>query len=281
MVKVVHTRSEVAAVLNEVRAKGKSIGLVPTMGALHKGHASLVRKAVADNDFVVVSVFVNPTQFNDKNDLLRYPRTPKEDIVLLDQAGASLVFMPSVEEMYPEPDTREFSFGLLGEVMEGAHRPGHFNGVAQVVSKLFDIVSPTRAYFGQKDFQQIAIIRKMMEMLGYKLEIVSCPIVREADGLAVSSRNMLLTPEKRANAPLIAKTLYEACNKVRNSTVQQLIDWVEAQINGNPHLKVEYFEVSNAVTLEPVRSWDQAEHIVGCIVVHAGEVRLIDNVILK
>lgn len=281
MIRVVHTKSEVAAALDEVRTLGRSIGLVPTMGALHKGHASLVHRAVAENDYVAVSVFVNPTQFNDKNDLISYPRTPQKDIELLTEAGASLVFMPSVEEMYPEPDTRQFSFGLLGEVMEGAHRPGHFNGVAQVVSKLFDIVKPTRAYFGQKDFQQIAIIRRMVELLNLDLQIVSCPIVREPDGLAVSSRNMLLTPEKRANAPLIAKTLYEARNKIAHSSVQQVIDWVVAEINGNPHLDVEYFEVSNAITLEPVRSWIHAEHIVGCIVVRAGSVRLIDNVIFK
>lgn len=281
MIKVVHTKSEVSSALDEIRAKGKSVGLVPTMGALHKGHASLVRKAVADNDFVVVSVFVNPTQFNDKNDLKNYPRTPENDIALLTEAGASLVFMPSVDEMYPEPDTRQFDFGPVGQVMEGAHRPGHFNGVAQIVSKLFDMVRPSRAYFGQKDFQQIAIIRKMVKMLDYKLEIVSCPIVREPDGLAVSSRNMLLTPEKRANAPLISKTLYEARNKMNSNTVQQTIDWVVTQINNNPHLDIEYFEVSNAETLEPIKNWSDAQHVVGCIVVHAGNVRLIDNVIFK
>ena len=281
MIKVVHTKSEVSSALDEIRAKGKSVGLVPTMGALHKGHASLVRKAVADNDFVVVSVFVNPTQFNDKNDLKNYPRTPENDIALLTEAGASLVFMPSVDEMYPEPDTRQFDFGPVGQVMEGAHRPGHFNGVAQIVSKLFDMVRPSRAYFGQKDFQQIAIIRKMVKMLDYKLEIVSCPIVREPDGLAVSSRNMLLTPEKRANAPLISKTLYEARNKMNSNTVQQTIDWVVTQINNNPHLDIEYFEVSNAETLEPIKNWSDAQHVVGCIVVHAGNVRLIDNVICK
>lgn len=277
MIKVVHTKSEVSSALDEIRAKGKSVGLVPTMGALHKGHASLVRKAVADNDFVVVSVFVNPTQFNDKNDLKNYPRTPENDIALLTEAGASLVFMPSVDEMYPEPDTRQFDFGPVGQVMEGAHRPGHFNGVAQIVSKLFDMVRPNRAYFGQKDFQQIAIVK----MLDYKLEIVSCPIVREPDGLAVSSRNMLLTPEKRANAPLISKTLYEARNKMNSNTVQQTIDWVVTQINNNPHLDIEYFEVSNAETLEPIKNWSDAQHVVGCIVVHAGNVRLIDNVIFK
>lgn len=281
MTKIIKTRNEIAAELESVRKAGKTVGLVPTMGALHKGHESLVLKAVAQNDCTVVSVFVNPTQFNDKNDLMNYPRTPDEDIELLKKAGASIIFMPSVEEMYPVPDTRQFNFGVLGEVMEGAHRPGHFNGVAQVVSKLFDIVKPNRAYFGQKDFQQVAIIRQMVKMLNFNLEIVSCPIVREADGLAVSSRNMLLTPEKRANAPLIAKTLYEARNKAKISTVQQTIDWVTNEVNGNPHLQVEYFEVSNAETLEPIRDWNDAEHAVGCIVVHAGSVRLIDNIIFK
>lgn len=281
MTKIIKTRDEIAAELNLIRKAGKTVGLVPTMGALHKGHESLVLKAVSQNDCVVVSVFVNPTQFNDKNDLMNYPRTPEADIELLTKAGASLIFMPSVDEMYPEPDTRQFNFGLLGEVMEGAHRPGHFNGVAQVVSKLFDIVKPNKAYFGQKDFQQVAIIRQMVKMLNFNIEIISCPIVREADGLAVSSRNMLLTPEKRANAPLIAKTLYEARNKAKIASVQQTIDWVTNEVNGNPHLQVEYFEVSNAETLEPIRDWNAAQHVVGCIVVHAGSVRLIDNIIFK
>ena len=251
------------------------------MGALHEGHVSLVKKAASENEVVAVSIFVNPTQFNDKNDLKNYPRTPEKDLTMLESAGAHYVFMPTENEIYPEPDTRQFDFGMLDKVMEGEHRPGHFNGVAQVVSKLFDIVQPHRAYFGQKDFQQLAIIRELVRKFNYDIDIVACSILREADGLAMSSRNMLLTPEKRASAPLISKTLFEARNKMSEKTVEELINWVETTINSNPHLEVEYFELSNAKTLEPVRDWNAAEQIVGCIAVRAGQVRLIDNVIFK
>lgn len=280
MVQTVRTKSEVVDICNKFRSNGKSIGFVPTMGALHQGHLSLIKRAVDENDLVVASVFVNPTQFNNKDDLKNYPRTPEKDIEMLSGIGTGLVFIPSVEEMYPETDNRVFNFGLLGEVMEGAHRPGHFNGVAQVVSKLFDIVNPHRAYFGQKDYQQLAIIRWLVATFGYSIEIVGCPTVREADGLALSSRNTLLTPEIRSQAPLISQTIHQACS-MKQGTIQQLIDWVVDTINGCSLLKVEYFEVANALTLEPVRSWSAAEHIVGCIAVQAGSVRLIDNVMLK
>lgn len=279
--KVVRTKAELELSLGQVRKSGGTIGLVPTMGALHRGHASLVRCAVQANDITVVSVFVNPTQFNDPLDLQHYPRTPESDINLLTTLGAQLVFMPTVAEMYPVPDTRQFDFGLLGQVMEGAHRPGHFNGVAQVVSKLFELVRPTRAYFGQKDFQQIAIVRRLVQMLDFDLQIVSCPIVREPDGLAVSSRNSLLTPQCRQSAPLIARTLFQARNLMTSSTVHELTDWVVEQINADANLRVEYFEIADADTLQRIDGWDQAERVVGCVVVHAGNVRLIDNVIFK
>ncbi|MHC1703531.1 MAG: pantoate--beta-alanine ligase [Tenuifilaceae bacterium] len=272
---------ETKKVLADHRLKGEKIGFVPTMGALHYGHISLVEKAVSETDIVVVSIFVNPTQFNDKNDLKNYPRTPESDIRLLEKSGVHYIFMPSEQDIYPEPDTRTFDFGVLDKVMEGAHRPGHFNGVAQVVSKLFGIVNPDKAYFGQKDFQQLAVIRRLVKILNLDVEIISCPIIREADGLAMSSRNMLLTPEKRASAPIISKTLFEARNKVIILSVKDLIDWVINTINKDPNLSVEYFELSNTESLEPVLNWDSANSIVGCIAVKAGNVRLIDNVIFK
>ena len=237
-----------------------------------------MEQEVRENSCAVVSIFVNPTQFNDPNDLKKYPRTPEKDLALVEKAGVSVVFMPEVEEMYPTPDSRQFDFGMLDKVMEGVHRPGHFNGVAQVVSRLFDMVMPNRAYFGQKDFQQLAIIRQMVKMLCYPIEIIGCTIVREADGLAMSSRNMLLEPGRRQSAPLIAKTLAEARNKATQLSVKQLIDWVVSSINSDANLEVEYFEVVNAETLAPIEGWNDAPEKAGCIAVWAGSVRLIDNI---
>ena len=282
--KTIHTLktcSEVEQSLWSTRENGKSIGFVPTMGALHGGHISLVECAASENDVVVVSIFVNPTQFNNPNDLVSYPRTPENDLELLEKTGVDYVFMPSETEIYPQPDTRTFNFGQLDKVMEGAHRPGHFNGVAQVVSRLFDIVKPNRAYFGQKDYQQLVIIRQLVRMLGLSIDIIACPIVREADGLAMSSRNLLLSPECRASAPLIHRTLVEACNQIEQMNVKDMIGWVEARVNQDKNLRVEYFEISNAETLEPVSSWTDAENFIGCIAVWAGSVRLIDNIFLK
>lgn len=253
-------------------------GFVPTMGALHEGHLSLVDRCRKECDTVVVSVFVNPTQFNDPNDLKNYPRTAEADIALLEKAGADFAFMPSVEEIYPEKDTRVFDFGLLDKVMEGPSRPGHFNGVAQVVSRLFDIVGCDTAYFGEKDFQQIAIIREMVRQLNYPIRIVPCPIVRNPDGLAMSSRNLLLTPEHRKAAPLIYQTLREEVNLHRAFPVEETKRRVIERINANPLLRVEYFSIVNADTLQDINDWNEAENIRGCIVVHAGTVRLIDNI---
>jgi pantoate--beta-alanine ligase len=272
---------ETKSVLNVHHSKGESIGFVPTMGALHNGHVSLVKKAVAENDVVVVSIFVNPTQFNDKSDLKNYPRTPDTDIKMLQESGVHYIFLPSESEIYPEPDTRVFNFGLLDKVMEGAHRPGHFNGVAQVVSKLFDIVEPTRSYFGQKDFQQLAVIRNLVKQLDSKIEIISCPIIREDDGLAMSSRNLLLDKEYRKSAPTIYKTLSTARGKVNELTVNDLLTWVVSTINNDSNLVVEYFSLSDSETLQPVSSWDDSKSIIGCIAVKAGSVRLIDNVFFK
>lgn len=278
---VVDKISDLKTMLQGFKSEGKSVGFVPTMGALHKGHVSLVERSVAENDITVVSIFVNPTQFNDKNDLKNYPRMPEKDIAILEAAGVNVVFMPTESEIYPEPDTRVFDFGMLDKVMEGKFRPGHFNGVAQVVSKLFDIVEPHRAYFGQKDYQQLAIIRAMVRMLGYRIEIVGCPIVREPDGLAMSSRNLLLTPEHRKSAPLIYQTLAEARNKTNGLSVKEMIDWVVNRINSDPNLKVEYFELADADSLLPVQGWDHPNGIVGCIAVWAGNIRLIDNMMFK
>ena len=261
--------------------RDKTIGFVPTMGALHQGHISLVELARKECDTVVVSVFVNPTQFNDKNDLKHYPRTPEDDAALLEAAGVDFVLFPSVEEIYPEPDTRVFDFGQIDKVMEGATRPGHFNGVAQVVSRLFNIVEPTKAYFGEKDFQQIAVVRAMVAQLNLKVEIVDCPIIRDIDGLARSSRNTLLTAEHRAAAPHIYEVLSAAVAKVGELTPAELKAWVTAEVDKNPLLKVIYFEAVNALTMQSVESWNECERIQGCIAVQAGDIRLIDNIKLK
>ncbi len=257
------------------------IGFVPTMGALHAGHRSLVEMARRECQTVVVSVFVNPTQFNDKTDLKNYPRTPEEDLALLEQAGADYVLMPTVEEIYPEPDTRQFDFGEVDKVMEGATRPGHFNGVAQVVSRLFDIVKPAKAYFGEKDFQQIAVIKAMVKQLGLGLQIVECPIIRDTDGLALSSRNLLLTPEHREAAPEIYATLKQCAEKSQQMTPQELTAWVVSEVEKSGLLKVIYFQAVDALTMQQVATWDESPRIQGCIAVQAGQIRLIDNVKIK
>lgn len=257
------------------------IGFVPTMGALHAGHRSLVERARRECATVVVSVFVNPTQFNDKTDLKNYPRTPEADLRLLEEVGADYVFMPSVEEVYPEPDTRTFDFGMIDKVMEGATRPGHFNGVAQVVSRLFDLVKPAKAYFGEKDFQQIAVIREMVRQLRIPVEIIPCPIVRGEDGLALSSRNTLLDTDHRTAAPYIYKVLKAAVEKSHQTTPDQLAAWVTAQVESNPLLKVIYFQVVDAATMQQVRTWEESPAIQGCIAAQAGDIRLIDNIKLR
>lgn len=279
--KVVHTIKELQEELSTLRQQGKSVGLVPTMGALHAGHASLVKRCVAENDVTVVSDFVNPTQFNDLNDLKKYPRTLEADCQLLETCGASFVFAPSVEEIYPEPDTRHFSYAPLDTVMEGAFRPGHFNGVCQIVSKLFDIVKPDRAYFGEKDFQQLAIIREMVKQMKFPLEIVGCPIVREADGLALSSRNSRLNDEERKNALNISKTLFESRNFAASHNVAETKQFVEEAINQAPGLRLEYFELVDGRTLQSIQNWEDTDYAVGCITVFCGEVRLIDNIKYK
>lgn len=279
--KLIQTIQELRTELDALRKEGKTIGLVPTMGALHAGHASLVKRAVAENDVVVVSDFVNPTQFNDKNDLLKYPRTLDADCKLLEECGASFVFAPSVEEIYPEPDTRQFSYAPLDTVMEGKFRPGHFNGVCQIVSKLFLIVEPTRAYFGEKDFQQLAIIREMVRKYPFNLEIVGCPIVREADGLALSSRNARLSDEQRIQALQISKTMFASVEYAQTHTLAETKAFVESAISTAEGLRLEYFEIVDGNSLQTVCDWKDGSYIVGCITVFCGEVRLIDNIKYK
>ena len=279
--KIVNSIQELKRYLAEERQHNKQIGFVPTMGALHNGHLSLVKRCVEENDVCVVSVFVNPTQFNDKNDLATYPRTLDKDCTLLEPAGCDYVCAPTEAEMYPEPDTRTFDFGTVSAVMEGARRPGHFNGVAQIVSKLFYAVEPDNAYFGEKDFQQIAVIRAMVKQLNIPVKINACPILREDDGLALSSRNVRLTPEQRQKAPLIARTLKESTNFAAGKSVQEVIDYVVNTINADPVMRVEYYEIVDGNTMESIKNWSDTDYAVGCITVYCGEVRLIDNIKYK
>jgi len=264
--------------ISSFKSDGKSIGFVPTMGALHEGHLSLTEESVKNNDITIVSIFVNPTQFNNPNDLKTYPITIEEDLEKLSTYHPDLVFIPEVHEIYPEPDSRVFNFGYLDQVMEGKNRPGHFNGVAQVVSKLFNLVEPDNAYFGRKDFQQVAVIKQMVKDLELSIAVVSCPIIREKDGLAMSSRNLLLSDEERKNASKISETLFKARNLVPDLSVTQLRDWVIEEVNKNPYLSVEYFEIVDDTKLLPVVSWEEANEKIGCITVQVGKVRLIDNV---
>ncbi|NDV60123.1 pantoate--beta-alanine ligase [Bacteroides sp. 519] len=279
--KIIYTIADLQSSLEPFRKDGKSIGFVPTMGALHEGHVSLVKESVNNNDVTVVSVFVNPTQFNDKNDLLKYPRTLEADCALLEKNGTSFVFAPDAQEMYPEPDTREFCYSPLDTVMEGSFRPGHFNGVCQIVSKLFDAVKPTRAYFGEKDFQQLAIIREMTRQMKYPIEVVGCPIVREDDGLAMSSRNTRLSADERKNALKISQTLFKSLTFATANSLANTKKYVEHAINEGPGLRLEYFSIVDGNTLQEVSNWEDSEFIIGCIAVFCGDVRLIDNIKYK
>ena len=278
IMKTVHTISELKAEVSTIREQGLSLGLVPTMGALHAGHLSLVSRSIAENNATVVSVFVNPTQFNDKNDLANYPRTLEADCSLLEQAGVTLVFAPTVEEIYPQPDTRHFSYPPLDEVMEGAYRPGHFNGVCQIVSKLFEIITPDRAYFGEKDYQQLAIIRRMVSEQGYPIDIIGCPIVREIDGLALSSRNARLSDDEHRQALQISKALFGSEIFARDSSVAQTRQAVEHAIREASGLELEYFHIVDGETLQDINDWSESTQPMGCIAVYCGPVRLIDNV---
>ena len=275
--KVFKTKTELTRHLSSLASSEKTMGLVPTMGALHSGHASLVKRAILENDLVLVSIFVNPTQFNDSSDLDNYPRTLEADLTLLQGLKVDLVFAPSSEEMYPEKDQRSFPLGRLDKVMEGKHREGHFNGVSQIVSKLFLLTNPTRAYFGQKDFQQLLIVRRLVEILELDISIVACPIIREADGLAKSSRNIKLSGSHRKLAPFIHATLMRATQKKEVLSPVEIINWVTAQFEKQPDMQLEYFNIVEDKELRPVTDWTEKVNKVGCLSVQLGGVRLIDN----
>ncbi len=265
---------------NALKAQGTNpiVGFVPTMGALHEGHLSLVRQAKRENEVVVVSIFVNPIQFNNSKDLETYPRNLEHDLKLLEEVGCTIVFAPSETEMYPEKPTEVYNFGALETVMEGAFRQGHFNGVAIVVKRLFDLVNPTTAYFGEKDFQQLAIIRALVDQENLAVEIVGCSIIREKDGLAMSSRNTRLSEEDRRIAPQIYKTLRDSRDLIDVFTPQQLKAFTEDQFKKIPRTKLEYFEIVNAKTLQPIENWNDCPRHVACVAIWLNDVRLIDNV---
>jgi pantoate--beta-alanine ligase len=277
---LIRSSQELRNRLSEMKQNG-TIGFVPTMGALHKGHLSLVERAVYENDTVVVSIFVNPAQFNEKADLERYPRDLDADMQLLKSTGCNIIFAPSVDDVYPVPDTRIFDFDGLDTVMEGKFRPGHFNGVAQVVSRLFGIVEPDKAYFGLKDFQQLAVINQMVKQLRLTVEVVPCPIVREENGLAMSSRNELLSVEERNHAAIIYETLTNAVKLTGKYSVTQLVQWMTDQINNNPYMDVEYIEIVDENSLKPVDDWNHAGKMLACVAIWCGKVRLIDNMVLN
>lgn len=280
--KIINVTSELEKELANQRRENKSVGFVPTMGALHSGHLSLVKQCLKDNDICVVSIFVNPTQFNNSDDLEKYPRTLEKDTELLKSISDDIiVFAPSVKEIYPEPDTRQFDFGRLDKVMEGKFRHGHFNGVAQVVSRLFDIVKPGKAYFGEKDFQQLAIVKALVKQLNLDIQIVPMPIVREDSGLALSSRNQRLTDQQKNTAVNISKILFKSRDEKHKYSVDETLNNVITAINSFEELEVEYFEIVDGNTLQPIRDWNQSEYIVGCITVFCGDVRLIDNIKYK
>ena len=275
---IIRKIKDLEVVLSAERYHRRMIGFVPTMGALHEGHLSLVRQCKRETETCIVSIFVNPTQFNDLTDLRAYPRTLKKDCRMLESAGCDYVFAPSIKEMYPVPDTRVFDLGRVAQVMEGASRPGHFNGVAQIVSKLFDIIQPDYAYFGEKDYQQTAVISVMVKQLKMNVKLIFCPIVREDDGLAMSTRNARLTPEQRQFAPAIARTLKESIIFVPAKSVREVEEWVINTLNKTPCMRVDYFSIVTGPTLRKLKAWNNAQTPVGCIAVFCGDVRLIDNI---
>jgi len=264
--------------LSKMIESGKTIGFVPTMGALHQGHLSLIKQATKENDIVVSSIFVNPIQFNNQEDLKKYPRDINTDADMLEKNGCNILFAPTVKEMYPKEPEKKYDFGAIGDVMEGKFRPGHFNGVAIVVHKLFDIVKPTNAYFGEKDFQQLAIIQHMVKQENIDINIIGCPIIREKDGLAMSSRNTRLTDKERKIAPHIYEILQQSREKKSNLTIKETISFVQEEVNKIPEFELEYFEIVNSKTLQAINNWDEDKSPRGCIVIYIGNVRLIDNI---
>lgn len=279
---IIRNKADLLPILERQRVNGKIIGFVPTMGALHAGHISLIESSLKQSDFTVCSIFVNPTQFNDKADLERYPRMPEKDAAMLEKAGCHLLYMPEVTDVYPEPDTRVFDFGHLDKILDGAHRPGHFNGVGQVVSRLFDIVKPDKSFFGLKDYQQVQIIKKLCEILHYKIEVIACPILREEDGLAMSSRNMLLSAEERKAAALIPQLMNEAASRLKNNEpIESVKSFVLNLFSKNPIYKPDYFEVCDANTLLPLNSLTIKGPSIILIACFVGKIRLIDNLVIN
>ncbi len=276
--KVFSSIKETISYLEQQKIAEKSIGFVPTMGALHDGHLALMRRAKKENDLLVVSIFVNPVQFNNADDLKKYPHTPEDDTRKLESIYCDVLFAPNAEEMYPETVTKKYDFGRLDKVMEGAFRPGHFNGVAIVVKKLFDIIRPDRSYFGEKDFQQLAIIKKMVAMEKIPVKVVSCPIVREPDGLAMSSRNRLLSAEERKVAPFIFKTLQETRHRRKHLCANPLKQMIINIFESNEQFRLEYFDIVNDETLQPIDGWNDKIGTVACVAIWLGSVRLIDNI---
>ena len=269
---------EIQQILSGYRDSGKLIGFVPTMGALHSGHISLLETANKECDCSVVSIFVNPTQFNDKEDFKLYPRNVNKDLELLSKHSCKVVFLPAVEEIYPEPDERYFDFGLLEKVMEGSFRPGHFQGVAKVVSRLFDIVKPDNAYFGQKDFQQLAIIKKMVRLLSYKINIIGCPIVRESNGLAMSSRNQRLSENEFEKAAIIFSVLSQVPSLLKSKPLFEIKQWLFKTIDNEDGFNTEYVEFVDSDNLNIINNEISVSSITCCIAVFCGKVRLIDNI---
>ncbi|HPA11926.1 MAG TPA: pantoate--beta-alanine ligase [Bacteroidales bacterium] len=278
--KILNSVADVKTYISTIKALGRSIGFVPTMGALHEGHLSLIIRAHEDNDITVASIFVNPIQFNNKTDLAKYPRPIEKDIQKLEEIGCDMLFYPTVEEMYPEPVFDKYDFGQLDKVMEGKFRPGHFNGVAVVVRRLFDIVTPDKAYFGMKDYQQLRIIQTMVSTLKLPIEIIPCPIIREKDGLALSSRNVRLTKKQRSIAPAIFKVLSEIKDNARKTTVEEAENWAISKLNKYDEMFVEYLSIVDSETLLPIKDWDFTRSCLACVAVFLGEVRLIDNVMI-
>ena len=275
---VIQTKAELQGRIKTLKKSGNKIGFVPTMGALHPGHISLIHCCNRENDITVVSIFVNPTQFNERNDFEKYPRNIEQDITKLKNQQCDIIFTPSEDEMYPTPDKRTFDFGNLDKLLEGYHRPGHFNGVAQIVSKLFDFVKPHTAYFGEKDFQQLIIIRELVKKEGHDIQVIGCPIIREEDGLAMSSRNSRLNNEERKTAAQISEILFNSKSKQGEMSIEEIKKWVTKTLNKNPHINVEYFEIVNEKNLIPVQSWGESDSIRGLIDAWVGDIRLIDNI---
>ena len=278
MMEIFKTKKEISKKIESLKSERNSIGFVPTMGTLHKGHLSLIECSANKNDKTVVSIFINPAQFNDKKDLENYPRSLDSDLRLLRESKCDIIFTPSVNEMYPEPDNRKFNFGNLDKIMEGKYRPGHFDGVAKIIVRLFEVISPHKAYFGLKDFQQLAIIKKLTKDLKFAIQIISCPTVRESDGLAMSSRNSLLSPEQLKHAAQIYHTLCQANINAAENDIDNIKEQVITTLNKIPFTEVEYFEIVDEIDLHPAKNWDNKSGKVGCIAVRIGKVRLIDNI---